>query len=91
MRNEFYPNMPKSELFNGYIARESNHSRGSTADLTIVPYPIEKEPEYTPGEKLKPCTGDSKADRWPDNGLDMGTGFDCLDVKSHTMFPNITK
>lgn len=34
---EFYPNIPKSELFQrGYIASKSGHSRGSTVDLTII-------------------------------------------------------
>lgn len=37
MKNEFYPKVPKSELFKqGYIASKSGHSRGSTVDLTIV-------------------------------------------------------
>lgn len=36
-KKEFYPNAPKSQLFNlGYIASKSGHSRGSTVDLTIV-------------------------------------------------------
>ncbi len=34
---EYYPDVPKSELFVGnYIAKKSGHSRGSTVDLTIV-------------------------------------------------------
>lgn len=34
---EFYPEVPKSELFErGYIAERSGHSRGSTMDLTII-------------------------------------------------------
>ena len=34
---EYYPDVPKSELFaRGYIAEASGHSRGSTVDLTIV-------------------------------------------------------
>lgn len=37
MKNEFYPNVAKSELFKeGYIAAKSGHSRGSTVDLTLV-------------------------------------------------------
>jgi len=36
-KQEHYPDVPKSELFEqGYIARRSGHSRGSTVDLTIV-------------------------------------------------------
>ncbi len=33
---EFYPETPKETLFDGYIAKKSGHSRGSTVDLTIV-------------------------------------------------------
>jgi D-alanyl-D-alanine dipeptidase len=37
MKAVFYPNLDKSALFNqGFIARKSGHSRGSTADLTLV-------------------------------------------------------
>ena len=37
MKTQFYPNVPKSELFKqGYIAAKSGHSRGSTVDLTII-------------------------------------------------------
>lgn len=37
MKQEFYPNVPKRELFKrGYIASKSGHTRGSTVDLTIV-------------------------------------------------------
>ena len=37
MKQEFYPNVPKRELFKrGYIASKSGHTRGSTIDLTIV-------------------------------------------------------
>ena len=36
-RAEYYPEVPKSELFaRGYIAEMSGHSRGSTVDLTVV-------------------------------------------------------
>jgi len=37
MKAEYYPDLAKSELFpKGYIAERSGHSRGSTADLTLV-------------------------------------------------------
>jgi len=40
MKREFYPELDKSELFpKGYIAEKSSHSRGSTADLTLVALP----------------------------------------------------
>lgn len=38
MKAEFYPAVDKRNLFQeGYIARKSGHSRGSTVDLTLVP------------------------------------------------------
>ena len=43
-KNEFYPDVPKSELFKlGYIATKSGHTRGSTVDLTIVKVNTGKE------------------------------------------------
>jgi D-alanyl-D-alanine dipeptidase len=37
MKDEFYPDVDKRNLFkDGYIAKKSSHSRGSTVDLTIV-------------------------------------------------------
>ena len=37
MKSEFYPDLDKTTLFDkGYIAKRSSHSRGSTADLTLV-------------------------------------------------------
>ena len=37
MKNRFYPNLNKSELFDKeYITKKSGHTRGSTVDLTIV-------------------------------------------------------
>jgi zinc D-Ala-D-Ala dipeptidase len=37
MRQEYYPNVDKTQLFAlGYIAERSGHSRGSTVDLTLV-------------------------------------------------------
>jgi D-alanyl-D-alanine dipeptidase len=36
-RAEYYPNVPKDQLFaQGYIAERSGHSRGSTLDVTLV-------------------------------------------------------
>lgn len=39
-REDFYPNVDKSRLFElGYIAERSGHSRGSTVDLTLIDLP----------------------------------------------------
>jgi len=37
MKEEFYPNINKKDLFEeGYISEKSGHSRGSTVDVTVV-------------------------------------------------------
>ncbi|KOY52898.1 M15 family metallopeptidase [Polaribacter dokdonensis] len=44
MKKEYYPSLPKSELFKqGYIASKSGHTRGSTVDLTIINIKTGKE------------------------------------------------
>lgn len=89
MKAEFYPRVDKTRLFDdGYIAAKSGHSRGSTVDLTLVRLPALPTRPYHPGEPLKPCYGPQR-DRFPDNSLDMGTGFDCFDTLSHTLDPRI--
>lgn len=83
MKAEFYPNVDKKDFYTlGYVARRSSHSRGSTVDLTIVPLPVPAQPAFSPAAPLLPCTA-PKAGRFPDNSLDMGTGFDCFDERSH--------
>ncbi|MFE4539903.1 M15 family metallopeptidase [Streptomyces scopuliridis] len=89
MKPEFYPRVDKSRLFaDGYIAEKSGHSRGSTVDLTLVKLPALPTRPYRPGERLTPCYG-PKAERFPDNSVDMGTGFDCFDTLSHTDDPRV--
>ncbi|WP_111605161.1 M15 family metallopeptidase [Streptomyces sp. Amel2xB2] len=89
MKDEFYPRVEKDRLFeDGYIAEKSGHSRGSTVDLTLVRLPAKPTRPYRPGEPLVPCFA-PKDERFPDNSLDMGTGFDCFDTLSHTADPRI--
>jgi len=86
---EFYPTIDKKNLFkDGYIDSKSGHSRGSTVDLTIVPSPTHAQQEYTPGQKLYECYL-PEAQRFGDNSIDMGTGFDCFHELSHTANTNI--
>jgi D-alanyl-D-alanine dipeptidase len=89
MKPEFYPEVDKSRLFaDGYIARRSGHSRGSTVDLTIVKLPAAPTRAYRPGERLVPCYA-PRPQRFPDASIDMGTGFDCFDERAHTLDPRI--
>jgi D-alanyl-D-alanine dipeptidase len=86
----FYPNVPKRELFaRGYIAARSRHSSGTAVDLTLVALPPRRAAPFDPRARYGPCTAPA-AERAPDNSLDMGTGFDCLDTKSYTRSPAIT-
>jgi len=89
MKDEFYPNVDKTRLFeDGYIAEKSGHSRGSTMDLTLVKLPARPTRPYHPGETLIPCYA-PRDERFPDNSVDMGTGFDCFDTLAHTLDPRI--
>jgi len=91
MKAEFYPTLDKSDLFaDGYIAYKSGHSKGSTMDLTLVPLPAQPEPAYKPGEVLHSCMA-PVGTRWPDNSLDMGTGFDCFSTMAWTNDSTVTK
>lgn len=89
MKGEFYPRVDKTRLFaDGYIAEKSGHSRGSTVDLTLVKLPARPTAPYRPGQELVPCYA-PQAERFPDNSIDMGTGFDCFDTLSHTDDPRV--
>ena len=89
MKAEFYPREDKTKTFDdGYIAEKSGHSRGSTMDLTLVPLPAKPEPVYVPGQPLVDCAA-PVADRFPDDTIDMGTGYDCFDTLAHTLDPRI--
>ena len=87
MQSEFYPAVDKRNLFSdGYIAERSGHSRGSTVDLTLVPLPPPAQPEHRAGDALVDCRS---TERFADNSLDMGTGYDCFDPLSHTANPAV--
>lgn len=89
MKAEFYPRVDKSQLFaDGYIAEQSGHSRGSTVDLTLVRQPAQQTPPYVPGQPLVDCAAPAPI-RFPDNTIDMGTGYDCFDTLAHTLDPRV--
>jgi D-alanyl-D-alanine dipeptidase len=80
----FYPKLQKSVLFGlGYIASRSQHSTGAAVDLTLIPASNTQVPAYDPTAAYGPCT-QAAAQRSPDNSVDMGTGYDCFDLRSHT-------
>ncbi|MEV4497037.1 M15 family metallopeptidase [Micromonospora arborensis] len=87
---EFYPDVAKNRLFaEGYIGAPTAHSRGSTMDLTLVDEPAASQPPYRVGQPLVACTA-PRGQRFADNSIDMGTGFDCFDARAHTADPRIT-
>lgn len=89
MKAEFYPSVNKRDLFrDGYIAARSGHSRGSTVDLTIVARPIQPSQSFDPARALRSCENE-RAGRFADTSIDMGTGYDCFSMRSHTLNPTI--
>lgn len=83
MKAEFYPRVPKSELFErGYIAERSGHSRGSTVDLAIVRLGQPPATPWKPGDPLVDCALPAGV-RYDDATLDFGTGYDCFDARAH--------
>jgi D-alanyl-D-alanine dipeptidase len=80
----FYPTLEKRSLFaQGYIAAHSRHSTGTAVDLTLVERAAPPAPAFDRNAVYGACTAPA-AQRAPDNSLNMGTGFDCFDDKSHT-------
>jgi D-alanyl-D-alanine dipeptidase len=86
----YYPKLRKEILFAlGYISNRSEHSAGTTVDLTMVEIGHPPVAPFDRNANYGPCTGPA-AQRAPDDSLDMGTGYDCFDVASHTASPLIT-
>jgi zinc D-Ala-D-Ala dipeptidase len=86
----FNPAFRKADLFRlGYIATRSGHSTGSALDLTLVDLTADNSATFDPRKTYADCTAPVEA-RAPEGSVDMGTGYDCSDVKSHTAAPSIT-
>ena len=80
--HRFYPALEKRTLFSGWIVMHSTHSAGVAVDLTIVPLGS-AAPLFDIAVRYGACSG-PKAQRAPDNSLDMGTSFDCFSPRSYT-------
>ena len=86
----FFPRLEKSKLFAlGYIAMRSAHSSGTAVDLTLIALPRTPAAEINLAASYGSCVAPA-AQREPDDSLDMGTGYDCLDTASHTANATIT-
>ena len=76
----FFPRVAKGALLkDGYIGKRSTHSSGLAVDLTLVGSGNSGKVV----ERTGPCRGPI------DDGLDMGTTFDCFDPMAQTADPGI--
>jgi zinc D-Ala-D-Ala dipeptidase len=86
----YNPAFRKADLFRlGYIATYSGHSTGKALDLTLVDLTADNSAAFDPAKPYGDCTAPADA-RVPEGSVDMGTGYDCADVKSHTAARSIT-
>jgi D-alanyl-D-alanine dipeptidase len=80
----FNPAFRKADLFRlGYIATYSGHSTGSALDLTLVDLSADNSARFDSAKTYADCTAPVE-NRAPEGSIDMGTGYDCSDTKSHT-------
>ena len=86
----FNPAFEKADLFRlGYIATHSGHSTGAALDLTLVDLKADNSAVFDPNKAYADCTAPAEA-RTPEGSVDMGTGYDCTDVKAHTAASTIS-
>jgi D-alanyl-D-alanine dipeptidase len=95
MKEAFFPAVEKRRLFReGYIARRSGHSRGSTVDLTVVRLPHAPRTTYPqPPGRLPRCDAPAvggPGGRLDEGDLDMGTAYDCFTPLSMTDSPDVS-
>jgi D-alanyl-D-alanine dipeptidase len=86
----YNPALSKKDLFRlGYIAEHSGHSTGAAVDLTLVDLTADNPSGFDPGKAYADCTAPADV-RAPEGSVDMGTGYDCSDLKAHTAATSIT-
>ena len=89
-QKRYSPSFSKADLFRlGYIAERSGHSTGAALDLTLVDLKADISSVFDPNKAYAACTAAAAA-RAPEGSVDMGTGYDCSDVKAHTAAKSIT-
>ena len=80
----YSPRLSRTDPFRlGYIATRSGHSTGAALDLTLVDLTADNSATFDPHKAYGDCTADVTV-RAPEGSVDMGTGYDCSDVKAHT-------
>jgi D-alanyl-D-alanine dipeptidase len=86
----YNPAFSKKDLFRlGYIAEHSGHSTGAAVDLTLVDLNADNSAAFEPDKPYADCAAPAEA-RAPEGSVDMGTGYDCSDLKAHTAANAIT-
>jgi D-alanyl-D-alanine dipeptidase len=85
----YNPAFAKTALFRlGYIATHSGHSSGAALDLTLVDLAADNSAKFDPARDYADCTAPVEK-RAPEGSIDMGTGYDCSDVKAHAAAASI--
>jgi D-alanyl-D-alanine dipeptidase len=85
----YYPTLKKQEIFEeGYISPKSQHTRGSTVDLTIIPTSQKLQPIKI---ETRTLTNGETIPFLNDNTVDMGASFDLFHRVSHHQSILITK
>jgi len=88
--HRFNPDINKRDLFRlGYIASHSQHSTGAALDLTLVDLTADNSAVFDPSRTYADCIAPVEK-RAPEASVDMGTGYDCTDLKGHTRSNAIT-
>jgi len=88
--HRFNPAIDKRDLFRlGYIASYSQHSSGAALDLSLVDLAADNSATFDPAKAYANCTAPVEK-RAPEGSIDMGTGYDCTDLKGHTRSLAIT-
>ena len=89
-QKRYNPAFSKKDLFRlGYIAEHSGHSTGAAVDLTLVDLKADNSAVFDPAKTYADCTAPASA-RAPEASVDMGTGYDCADLKAHAAARSIT-
>jgi D-alanyl-D-alanine dipeptidase len=89
-QRRYNPTFRKQDLFRlGYIAVRSGHSTGAALDLTLVDIKADNSATFDASKSYADCTANVN-ERAPEGSVDMGTGYDCSDIKANTAAKSIT-
>ncbi|MEX0347622.1 MAG: M15 family metallopeptidase [Rhizobiaceae bacterium] len=82
LKQRYHPAFKRRHLFPGFIAKRSGHSRGGTVDLTLIDLARPEQKNEPLRDGCGPHEGGAE--------LDMGTGFDCFDLRSQTASKHVS-